>query len=117
MSVEIAKYNTEWKQDRDLVISLKFENEDGTDFTDFVDSTFYSELRDKQNISGTLYSTGVIDATNIATGILLITFPKADRAAITGSIGYWDLAETSTAGLIDTIVEGRVTFDGSVTDV
>jgi len=77
---------------------------------DFTGKTLAAFLRKQPDFNSTLLATFIITGPTL--GIAYLTLTKAITAAITGSIGYYDIVETVTATDVSTPrIYGKVSIE------
>jgi PKD repeat protein len=75
--------------------------------------TFTAQIRDRRDrATGTPAASFTVDATQAASGIIVLSLSETDTAALTGSLYYWDL-QVEPIG--QTWLAGTVTVSGDVT--
>lgn len=100
---------------RDFVYELPFTDE-ADNPTNLTGYTFKAQIREATAKASVKIADFVIDTTDVATGIIVLTLTDTITGAITQSAGYWDLILTDPTGLVQTYLFGDVTFVERPTD-
>lgn len=92
------------------------ETGDPIDLTD-PPRTWRAQIRTSQAFDATVLSDLDVDDADAATGVLVVTIPASETAAVEVSAGYWDLEATLTGDSEDvrTWLAGEVEFVGDAT--
>jgi hypothetical protein len=114
--IKIPRWDIKIWRGTDFSEKYTFLQSKGGPAEDFTGKTLAAHLRKQPDHNSTLIDEFTVDVTEIASGIVYLKFTKAETAALSGSIGYYDIVETVTATDISTVrIYGEVSIEDAKT--